>query len=182
MLGYCFIKDPTSWEAYALSVFQAGSGLSIVVSMLAYLQKRIPKMIRGMTMAVIQVSGSIGSILYLQLEQRLIDDGNRPYMVFGTIIIIDVFVLIFLLICIFFGLYGSDTGAHGQEEEEPQKEAGYMDAQVEDVPLNQELENILEMSNEDYETSRGSYAELRPLRVSRGESIVASYDENMKRK
>lgn len=40
------------------------------------------------------------------------------------------------------------------------------------MPLNQELENILEMSNEDYETSRGSYAELKPIRVSfsRGES------------
>lgn len=48
-------------------------------------------------------------------------------MVFGSIIIIDAVVLVFLLICIFFGVYGSDEGAHGQEEE-PQKEVGYMDA------------------------------------------------------
>jgi len=47
-----------------------------------------------------------------------------------------------------------------------------MDAQVDDVPMNQELENILEMSAEEYETSRGSYAELRPLKVSRGDSIA----------
>lgn len=122
-------------------------------------------MIRGMTIAVVAVSGSIGSIIYLQLEQRLYNGGQRPAMVFGSIIIIDVVVLVFLLICIACGVYGSDEGAHGQEEE-PAKEVGYMDAQVEDVPLNQELENILEMSNEDYETSRGSIAELKPLRSS----------------
>jgi hypothetical protein len=57
-----------------------------------------------------------------------------------------------------------------------------MDAQVDDVPMNQELENILEMSAEEYETSRGSYAELRPLRVSRGESIVGSGGDIVVRK
>lgn len=57
MTCYCFIKDPTSWKAYVLAAFQAGSGLAIIVSMFAYMQKRIPKMIRGMTIAVIAVSG-----------------------------------------------------------------------------------------------------------------------------
>lgn len=37
MLGYCFIQDPASWKAYTLSAFQAGSGLSIIVSMFSYM-------------------------------------------------------------------------------------------------------------------------------------------------
>lgn len=72
-------------------------------------------------------------------------------------------VLIGLVICIWLGLYGQSEGGHGNEDDQ-NKDAGYMDdALVEDVPLNKELEQVLEMSNEDYETSRGSIYELRPL-------------------
>lgn len=62
---YLFVKTPTGWACYTLSVFQNGAGLAVIVSMFSYLQKRIPKMIRGMTIAVIAVSGCVGSIIYL---------------------------------------------------------------------------------------------------------------------
>jgi hypothetical protein len=47
-------------------------------------------------------------------------------MTFGSIFLIDTITLVFLLICIFFNLYGMKEGGHGQEEEEV-KETGYMD-------------------------------------------------------
>jgi len=125
---------------------------------------------------MVAVSGCFGSILYLQVEKYLNDGGKHPKMAFGAIILIDIVELIFLGICIMFGLYGQSEGGHGEEEEDV-KEAGYMDDKaVEDVPFNQELEHIPEMSQEDFETSRGSVAELRPLRLSR-ESLRGSYVE-----
>ena len=90
-------------------------------------------------------------------------------MAFGTIVLIDLVVLLFLLICIFLGLYGHSEGGHGEEEDEVAKDTGYMDDKAfggEEIPCNKELEHIPEMSQEDFETSRGSYAELRPLKLS----------------
>jgi hypothetical protein len=78
MFLYLWVKTPTGWACYTLAVFQNGSGLAIIVSMFAYLQKRIPKMIRGMTIAVIAASGCVGSIIYLQIEKALSDGGKNP--------------------------------------------------------------------------------------------------------
>jgi hypothetical protein len=72
-------------------------------------------------------------------------------------------VLIGLSICIYFGLYGKMEGGHGEEEEEEDAAAYMEEKSVDDVPLNKELENIIEMSQEDYETSRGSIYDLKPL-------------------
>jgi hypothetical protein len=100
------------------------------------MMKRLPKMIRGMTIATVAVSGCIGSIIYLQVEKFLSDNGTRPQMAFGAIILIDIVTLIFLGVCIFFGKYGHSTGGHGEEEDEVAKDPGYMDdKQVEDVPF-----------------------------------------------
>ena len=67
MGAYMFCHDPTSPYAYFLSVFQAGSGFTIVVSMQGYAVKRVPKMIRGIVMSLIFSISGIGSISYLQL-------------------------------------------------------------------------------------------------------------------
>jgi hypothetical protein len=67
MVGYLFVSDPNGWGNWSLTIFQTGSGFSVAVSMGAYLNKRLPKMIRGMMLAVISASSSVGSIIYLQL-------------------------------------------------------------------------------------------------------------------
>ena len=67
---------------------------------------------------MVAVSGCFGSILYLQVEKYLNDGGKHPKMAFGAIILIDIVELIFLGICIMFGLYGQSEGGHGEEEED----------------------------------------------------------------
>lgn len=100
--------------------------MSILVTMFSYMTTRIPKMIRGMSIAVVGCSSCIGSIIYLQLE-RITTNGGRDYMTFGSILILDVICLLFLLVCIFFNLYGMKEGGHGVEDEDEVKETGYMD-------------------------------------------------------
>lgn len=65
MSAYCFVNRPNSWGAYSCAVFQAGSAMTIVVTMQSYVSKRTPKNIRGMIFAVIGVMSAIGSIIYL---------------------------------------------------------------------------------------------------------------------
>ena len=48
-----------------MSIFQAATQMTVVVSMTAYISKRTPKNIRGMIYAVIGSMSAIGSILYL---------------------------------------------------------------------------------------------------------------------
>jgi hypothetical protein len=105
MGAYMFIKDPTKWPAYVCAAFQVGSGLSIIVSMQAYLLKRVPKMIRGMVYSFVGACSCFGTIVYLQLEKVTTQKiGNN--MTFGSIIIIDILVLVPLLIFMAFNLYG----------------------------------------------------------------------------
>lgn len=108
MTGYMFVESPTSWSCYTLAVFQNGSGLAVIVSMFSYLQKRIPKMIRGMTIAVVAVSGCFGSIIYLQVDKALSKGGTNLRASFSAMLIIDGINLIFLLICIKCGWYGDE--------------------------------------------------------------------------
>ena len=65
MTGYMFCKDPTNWYAYLLSAFQGGSGYAIIVAMQGYAVKRVPKMIRGIVMALIISLSGLGGIAYL---------------------------------------------------------------------------------------------------------------------
>lgn len=112
MVAYCFVKDPRSWYAYICVCFLAGSGVSVIVSMMAYLSKRLPKMIRGMMVALIAVSSSVGSIIYLQL-QKFLTTKYGSFMTFGSIVIIDIIILLILLSCIYLNIYGKDEGGHG---------------------------------------------------------------------
>jgi len=69
MAAYMFCSDPTNWYAYFLSAFQGGSGFVIIVAMQGYAVKRVPKMIRGITMALIIALSGFGGILYLQISK-----------------------------------------------------------------------------------------------------------------
>lgn len=166
MTLYCFVHDPTSWQCYFLTLFQTGSGFMVCVTMVSYLQKRIPKMVRGMVLALISVASCFGEIIYNNLYTYLlknwrtnkypISDGGYLAAPFMAIIMIDIFVLLVLAVVIPLGWYGMNEGGHGGDEEP--KEEGYMDeTQVPELPNNDELEVIAETKTE-LETSLGSYA------------------------
>ena len=162
MTAYMFCEDPTGWYAYFLSVFQAGSGFMIVVSMQGYATKRIPKMIRGTVMSLICAFASVGSIIYLQVSKPFYE--SAPNMVFGWIGLFDAVVLILIIVSILLGKYGDpapqeDTfdviegGAKSIRNENQTadfiKDDDYIDDDIPDVPLFQDIydEHIPEMSS-----------------------------------
>ena len=104
MGGYMLCGDPTGWYAYVLSAFQGGSGYAVIVAMQGYAVKRVPKMIRGIVMALIISLSSLGGVIYLQVTKPFFE--TAPNMVFGFIGIFDIIVLVFILICIALGKYG----------------------------------------------------------------------------
>ena len=144
MIGYMFCEDPTSWYAYFLAVFQAGSGFMIIVAMQGYAAKRVPKMIRGIILALIAGASSFGSIIYLQISKQFYE--SAPNMVFGWMGIFDGFVLIMIVICVFLGLYGNpppqeDTYGEGNSMKQKNqtadfiKDEDYIDDDIEPVPM-----------------------------------------------
>ena len=104
MGGYMFCQDPTSWYAYFLSAFQGGSGYAIIVAMQGYAVKRVPKMIRGIIMALIISLSGLGGVIYLQVSKPFFE--TAPNMVFGWIGLFDAMVLVFVAIMILMGKYG----------------------------------------------------------------------------
>merc|ERR1739848_965371 len=76
----------------------------IIVAMQGYASKRVPKMIRGIIMALIISLSNVGGILYLQSTKPFFS--FAPNMVFGILGLYDVLVLIFILIMIALGKYG----------------------------------------------------------------------------
>ena len=99
-----FCQDPEGWYAYLLSAFQGGSGFIIIVAMQGYAVKRVPKMIRGIVMALIIALSGFGGIIYLQLSKLFFK--TAPNMVFGLIGLFDALVLVFIVIMIAMGKYG----------------------------------------------------------------------------
>ena len=104
MTAYMFCQDPTNWFAYFLSAFQGGSGFIIIVAMQGYAVKRVPKMIRGIVMALIISLSGLGGILYLQISKLFF--ATAPNMVFGVIGLFDIATLVFIMIAIAMGKYG----------------------------------------------------------------------------
>ena len=158
MIGYMFCEDPTSWYAYFLAVFQAGSGFMIIVAMQGYAAKRVPKMIRGIVMSTIVSLSSAGSIVYLQVTKPFYD--SAPNMVFGWLGIFDGIVLIGIVICIWLGYYGDpapqeDTFGEGNSMKQENntadfiKDEDYLDDDIPDVPFFQDIyeEQIPELSS-----------------------------------
>ena len=135
--------------------------------MQGYATKRVPKMIRGIMMALICAVASAGSIIYLQVTKPFYV--NRPNMVFGMIGVFDAAVLILIIVAILLGKYGDpapqeDTfdevegGAKSMRMENQTadfiKDDDYIDDDIPDVPLYQDIydEHIPEMSS-DFEAS-----------------------------
>ena len=151
-----FCHDPTHWFAYLLSAFQGGSGFMIIVAMQGYAVKRVPKMIRGIVMALIIALSGVGGIVYLQLCKPFFE--TAPNMVFGWIGLFDGLVLIFILAMIAWGKYGDvapqeDTFGEGNSQKN-EKTADFIkdhefDDEILEVPFNKELyeEHIPEMSS-----------------------------------
>ena len=76
----------------------------IIVAMQGYAVKRVPKMIRGIVMALIIALSGIGGIIYLQLSKIFFT--TAPNMVFGLIGLFDALVLVFIVIMIVLGKFG----------------------------------------------------------------------------
>ena len=76
----------------------------IIVAMQGYAVKRVPKMIRGIVMALIIALSGIGGIIYLQLSKIFFT--TAPNMVFGLIGLFDAIVLVFIVIMIVLGKFG----------------------------------------------------------------------------
>ena len=83
MIAYMFCEDPSSWYGYFLCTLLGGSGFAIIVAMQGYAVKRVPKMIRGIVLALIISFSGLGGIIYLQLSKLFYD--SAPNMVFGLI-------------------------------------------------------------------------------------------------
>jgi len=135
--------------------------------MQGYAVKRVPKMIRGIVMALIIFGSGVGGIIYLQISKLFFS--SAPNMVFGVIGLFDIAVLIFILIMIALGKYGDaapqeDTFGEGNSQKN-EKTADFVkdheyDNDIPDVPFGHELydEHIPEMSeqfeNSSYHTRR----------------------------
>ena len=72
--------------------------------MQGYAVKRVPKMIRGIVMALIIALSGLGGIIYLQLSKIFFS--TAPNMVFGLIGLFDALVLLFIAVMIALGKYG----------------------------------------------------------------------------
>lgn len=72
--------------------------------MQGYAVKRVPKMIRGIIMALIISLSGLGGVIYLQVSKPFFE--TAPNMVFGFIGIFDALVLVFILVSIALGKYG----------------------------------------------------------------------------
>lgn len=160
MGGYMLCGDPTGWYAYVLSAFQGGSGYAVIVAMQGYAVKRVPKMIRGIVMALIISLSSLGGVIYLQVSKPFFE--TAPNMVFGFIGIFDIIVLVFILICIALGKYGDiapqeDTFGEGNSQKHEKGTADVVknddrgfDDDIPEVPYFKDIydEHIPEMSSE----------------------------------
>ena len=75
--------------------------------MTTYIMRRVPKQIRGMVLAFSGAASCAGMTIYLELTAILVNDyGAR--MVFGSVIFLDLVVLVPLLLAIAFGWYGKE--------------------------------------------------------------------------
>ena len=128
--------------------------------MQGYAVKRVPKMIRGIVMALIISLSGLGGVIYLQVSKPFFE--TAPNMVFGFIGIFDIIVLVFILIMIAMGKYGDiapqeDTFGEGNSQKDEKGTADVMkgddhgfDDDIPDVPKFKDIydEHIPEMSSE----------------------------------
>jgi len=82
-----------------MSVFFMGSGMMIIIIMQGYVAKRTPKMIRGITNAVMGMCGSLGSMPYLALS-GIFSKKLGAAWIWWTLVLVDGLFLVFLSIMI----------------------------------------------------------------------------------
>ena len=99
--SYYFVKEPNTAFAYILAIFLNGVGSAVIVILQGYAVKRVPKMIRGITMAFMIAVASTGGIIYLQITKLFYT--TAPWMIFVTVAILDIPILLLLLIAIYCG-------------------------------------------------------------------------------
>jgi len=122
------IYNPTSWWAYLMSVFFQGTGMIIVIIFQGYVAKRMPKMIRGITNAVMGMLGVAGSIPYLALSDYFTKLWG-PIAIWGTMAALDALMLLFVMIMIIMGKYGTKPNINDGESDRGADEGqgGYSD-------------------------------------------------------
>ena len=172
--AYYFIKEPNTAPAFILAAFFNGIASGVIVILQGYAVKRVPKMIRGITMAVMIAVASTGGIIYLQISKLFYT--SAPWMIFVLIGLLDIPILIFLLVAIYCGKWGDLPDALDQDDEDSvENEPGsninpeeiYLDDGIKDVPIGQDLhdEKIPEVASSheatSYHKSKGN-----PLRES----------------
>ena len=172
--AYYFIKEPNTAPAFILAAFFNGIASGVIVILQGYAVKRVPKMIRGITMAVMIAVASTGGIIYLQISKLFYT--SAPWMIFVLIGLLDIPILIFLLVAIYCGKWGDLPEALDQDDEDSvENEPGsninpeeiYLDDGIKDVPIGQDLhdEKIPEVASSheatSYHKSKGN-----PLRES----------------
>ena len=115
MVAFMFVPSPAHWSAYVCSIFNAGSGMVLIVNTQSYVAKRTPKMIRGMIYGVMGMVTSIGIIIYLQLVRYTVcsTPGEGCWVnykwVFGYVAAMDGLFLIIALIFIWNGTFGGQA-------------------------------------------------------------------------
>lgn len=90
--------------------------MAIVIALTAYISKRTPKNIRGMIYAVIGSMSAIGSVIYLQIYNVLFIASGWPWLSFAVMALIDICMLIFLLVMIIGGKFGSPVAGTMDED------------------------------------------------------------------
>lgn len=98
---YTTVTDPRSWWAYFMSVFFMGSGMMIIIIMQGYVAKRTPKMIRGITNAVMGMFGSLGGMPYLAIAGYTTKKFDAASWTWWTLVLLDGLMLIFVSVMIF---------------------------------------------------------------------------------
>ena len=142
MTAYSFCTNPQSWYAYFLSAFQGGSGFMIIVVMQGYAVKRVPKMIRGITMALVIAFSGVGGIIYLQVSKLFYE--TAPGMIFGLIAFFDALVLIAIGVSIFYGKYGDPPKQleDGDDNNSKQTEGETYFGNLDDPGFNNKIEDV----------------------------------------
>jgi len=148
MVGFMFVPSPDHWSAYFMAVFQAGSGMVLIVTTQSYVSKRCPKMIRGMIMGIVGVFTAIGGIAYLELIHYTVPEVVGFGWVFGWAAVLDALALAFLSVMICMGKYGQsakheDNALDEGQSHKPQSEGADSfgsEDNMEGIPFDQIIE------------------------------------------
>jgi len=137
----------------------------VVISVMSYLAKRTPKMVRGVMFTLSGCCALLGSVVYLQLVRWTIPNIVPYSYCFGFVAILDIFVLVVLLILIAMNKFGNtapqEDEANGIKPESDAVSASSRSSgqfsNESDGPKGEIFESIIhEIDENDEETAHGS--------------------------